>query len=113
MAGSEPGDEDGHEYARLKRRARSGPLRRELWLVGNDQLMGVNQYDDSFVTMLMDPMAGGWGAQSYQDGVDTGGLLSTPRGQAPNVESNELSFPMLHLYRREEPESGGPGEYRG
>lgn len=76
-------------------------------------MMGVNQYDDPFVTMLMDPMAGGWGARSYQDGVDTGGLLSTPRGQAPNVESNELSFPMLYLYRREEPDSGGAGEYRG
>lgn len=76
-------------------------------------MMGVNQYDDPFVTMLMDPMAGGWGARSHQDGIDTGGLLSTPRGQAPNVESNELSFPMLYLYRREEPDSGGAGEYRG
>lgn len=76
-------------------------------------MMGENQYDEPFVTMLMDPMAGGWGARSHKDGVDTGGLLSTPRGQAPNVESNELSFPMLYLYRREEPDSGGPGEYRG
>ena len=76
-------------------------------------MMGLDQYGDPFVTMLMDPMAGGWGARSHNDGIDTGGLLSTPRGQAPNVESNELSFPMLYLYRREEPDSGGAGEYRG
>jgi N-methylhydantoinase B len=76
-------------------------------------MMGLDQYGDPFVTMLMDSMAGGWGARATGDGVDTGGLLSTPRGQAPNVESNELSFPMLYLYRREEPDSGGPGEYRG
>ena len=76
-------------------------------------IMGVNQYEDPFVTMLMDPMAGGWGARSDKDGVDTGGILCTPKGQTPNVESNELAFPMLYLYRREEPDSGGPGEYRG
>jgi N-methylhydantoinase B len=76
-------------------------------------MMGVDQHGDPFVTMLMDSMAGGWGARATSDGVDTGGLLSTPRGQAPNVESNELSFPMLYLSRREEPDSGGPGEYRG
>lgn len=76
-------------------------------------LMGVNQYDDPFVTMLMDPMAGGWGARSDKDGVDTGGILCTPKGQTPNVEANELAFPILYLYRREETDSGGPGEYRG
>jgi N-methylhydantoinase B len=76
-------------------------------------MMGVNQYDDPFVTMIMDPMAGGWGAGSDSDGIDTGGILCTPKGQTPNVEANELSFPMLYLYRREEPDSGGPGEYRG
>ena len=76
-------------------------------------MMGVNQHDEPFVTMLMDPMAGGGGARSHADGIDAGAQMSTPKGQVPNVEANELQVPMLYLYRREEPDSGGPGEYRG
>lgn len=75
--------------------------------------MGLDQYGNPFVTMIMDAMAGGFGARTFADGVDTGGLLCTPSGQCPNVESNELFFPILYLYRREKTDSGGPGKYRG
>jgi N-methylhydantoinase B len=75
--------------------------------------MGLDQYGSPFLTMIMDSMAGGFGARSFGDGVDTGGLLCTPSGQCPNVESNELFFPILYLYRREKTDSGGPGKYRG
>ncbi|MGG2200991.1 MULTISPECIES: hydantoinase B/oxoprolinase family protein [Paenibacillus] len=75
--------------------------------------MGLDQYGNPFLTMIMDAMAGGFGARSFGDGVDTGGLLCTPSGQCPNVESNELFFPILYLYRREKTDSGGPGKYRG
>lgn len=81
------------------------------WVTMN--FMGMNQYDEFFVSQLMDPMGGGWGARSHSDGVNTGGIWVAPGGAAPNVESNELSFPMLYLYRKEETDSGGPGEYRG
>jgi N-methylhydantoinase B len=66
-----------------------------------------------FVTMIMDCMAGGWGARSFADGVDTAGLMAAITGQCPNVETNEGFYPVLYLYRRETKDSGGPGEYRG
>lgn len=66
-----------------------------------------------FVTMIMDCMAGGWGARSFADGVDTAGLMAAITGQCPNVETNEGFYPILYLYRRETKDSGGAGEYRG
>ena len=66
-----------------------------------------------FVTMIMDCMAGGWGARSFADGVDTAGLMAAITGQCPNVETNKEFYPILYLYRRETKDSGGPGEYRG
>lgn len=66
-----------------------------------------------FVTMIMDCMAGGWGARTFADGVDTAGLMAAITGQCPNVETNEGFYPILYLYRRETKDSGGAGEYRG
>jgi N-methylhydantoinase B len=63
--------------------------------------------------MIMDCMAGGWGARSFADGVDTAGLMAAITGQCPNVETNEGFYPILYLYRRETKDSGGPGEFRG
>jgi N-methylhydantoinase B len=76
-------------------------------------LSGIDQYHSPFVTMLMDPMAGGLGARADMDGVDTGGELVIPMGRIPDVEMNEFSYPILYLWRREEKDSGGPGKYRG
>ena len=63
--------------------------------------------------MLCDPMAGGLGARTASDGVDTGGQSCIPMGRIADVEINEFSFPMLYLWRREETDSGGPGRFRG
>lgn len=76
-------------------------------------LAGVDQRGNGFVTMICDSMAGGLGARVDADGVDTGGLNCIPMGRVADVEMNEFSFPMLYLWRREEPDSGGPGRYRG
>lgn len=76
-------------------------------------LAGVDQRGGGFVTMLCDSMAGGLGAKVDGDGVDTGGVNCIPMGRVADVEINEFSFPMLYLWRREEVDSGGPGEYRG
>ncbi|MFB6156708.1 MAG: hydantoinase B/oxoprolinase family protein [Haloferacaceae archaeon] len=81
------------------------------WVTMN--ALGVDQRGDFFVTQFMDPMAGGWGARAHSDGINTAGIFAAPGGAAPNVEANELAFPMLYLYRKEEADSGGPGEYRG
>lgn len=81
------------------------------WVTMN--VLGMDQRDDFFVTQFMDPMAGGWGARSHSDGINTAGIFTAPGGAAPNVESNELSFPMLYLYRKEETDSAGAGKFRG
>jgi N-methylhydantoinase B len=74
---------------------------------------GLDNNRQSFVTMIMDCMAGGWGARSFADGVDTAGLMAAITGQCPNVETNEGFYPILYLFRRETKDSGGAGEFRG
>lgn len=76
-------------------------------------IAGVDQREHPFVTMLCDAMAGGQGARTDMDGVDTGGLACIPMGRIADVEMNEFAFPMLYLWRREERDSGGPGRFRG
>ena len=45
--------------------------------------------------------------------MDTGGLFCIPMGRIPDVEMTEFLYPLLTLWRREEPDSGGPGRQRG
>jgi N-methylhydantoinase B len=66
-----------------------------------------------FLNILMEPMAGGYGARPHADGMDTGGLFCIPMGRVPDTEMSEFLYPILMLWRREEPDSGGPGRYRG
>jgi N-methylhydantoinase B len=66
-----------------------------------------------FLNVMMEPMAGGFGARPERDGMDTGGLFCIPMGRIPDVEMTEFLYPLLTLWRREEPDSGGPGRHRG
>ena len=66
-----------------------------------------------FLSIIMEPMAGGYGARPHADGIDTGGLFCIPMGRMPDVEMTEFLYPVLTLWRREEPDSGGPGRHRG
>ncbi len=66
-----------------------------------------------FLNIIMEPMAGGYGARPHADGIDTGGLFCIPLGRVPDVEMTEFLYPVLTLWRREEPDSGGPGRHRG
>jgi N-methylhydantoinase B len=66
-----------------------------------------------FLNIMMEPMAGGYGARPQVDGMDTGGLFCIPMGRIPDTEMSEFLYPMLVLWRREEPDSGGPGRQRG
>ena len=66
-----------------------------------------------FLNIIMEPMAGGYGARPHADGIDTGGLFCIPMGRIPDVEMTEFLYPLLTLWRREEPDSGGPGRHRG
>ena len=66
-----------------------------------------------FLNIIMEPMAGGYGARPHADGIDTGGLFCIPMGRIPDVEMTEFLYPILTLWRREVPDSGGPGRHRG
>ncbi|MFG1926027.1 hydantoinase B/oxoprolinase family protein [Cryptosporangium sp. NPDC048952] len=66
-----------------------------------------------FLNIMMEPMAGGYGARPELDGMDTGGLFCIPMGRIPDVEMTEFLYPLLTMWRREEPDSGGPGRQRG
>ncbi|MFB8370999.1 hydantoinase B/oxoprolinase family protein [Pseudarthrobacter sp. NPDC055928] len=76
-------------------------------------LAGVNDQQIPFVSLVMDTMAGGYGAGVTRDGQDTGGMFVIPMGRAPDAEMTELTSPVLLLWRREETDSGGPGMQRG
>lgn len=76
-------------------------------------LSGESQYGAPMLAFMMDPMAGAVGARPYKDGVDTGGIIHSPQSQQPEVELYEQQYPLIYLYRREEPDMGGAGRWRG
>jgi N-methylhydantoinase B len=78
-----------------------------------EELFGVGADGAPFGGPMLDGMAGGGGAMSSRDGIDTGGHTSSLRATIANVESYELRYPILYLYRRQTLDSGGPGKYRG
>ncbi|NIO09040.1 MAG: hypothetical protein GTO40_13895, partial [Deltaproteobacteria bacterium] len=74
---------------------------------------GQDQYGQRFAGVFTDCSLGmGGGARGTQDGINTGSG-SEPEVAIPNVETNELRYPILYLYRREAKDSAGPGKFRG
>lgn len=78
----------------------------------NQAFSGTDQRGDRFSGSFID-LLGGFGASAILDGIDSGGPIEGPDRTIPNVENNELYFPFLYLYRREEVDTAGPGEFRG
>jgi N-methylhydantoinase B len=78
-----------------------------------EELFGTDSEGRRFGGPLLDGMAGGGGALCHRDGIDTGGHTSSLRATIADVESYELRYPILYLYRRQTEDSGGPGMYRG
>lgn len=77
-------------------------------------LFGNNQHGGVSVIFYPDGAIGcGGGAQTINDGQDTYGLTCTTGGGIPDVENHEGADPVLFLWRRLRPNSGGPGESRG
>lgn len=60
-----------------------------------------------------DAMSTGAGAHLDADGVDTTGYVYSPLSRYPNVEDIEMQYPMLYVYREQQVDSGGAGEFRG
>jgi N-methylhydantoinase B len=78
-----------------------------------EELFGQDAEGRPFGGPLLDGMAGGGGALCNRDGIDTGGHTSSLRATIANIESYELRYPILYLYRKQTPDSGGPGKFRG
>lgn len=77
------------------------------------QFGGLDQYGEPFAAMYMDSLGWGGPAFSFRDGVDSGGAMVILGGGATDVEQQEMTQPLLYLWRREVVDSGGAGTYRG
>ncbi len=97
----------------------SPDLRGDLMCIGGTSqwpatiFRGIDQWGDRYGYLLIDPIGGAIGAFSTGDGISTGGQSRTPICKLPNIEHTEQTFPLLFLYRKEVPDSGGAGKYRG
>jgi len=78
-----------------------------------DAISGIDQRGNQYVSFLLDPVGGALGALSWKDGVNTGGWPWDLQSTMPNVEDNEIFYPLVYLWRREIANSGGAGKYRG
>ncbi len=76
-------------------------------------ISGVNQHQNIYASFLLEPLGAGLPATSFRDGIDTGGLAFDMQSMMPNAEENEWFYPILYLWRKELPDSGGAGKYRG
>ena len=74
---------------------------------------GVDQRGRPYVSFLNEPVGAALAASPWRDGQDTGGWPWDLQSTMPNVEDNELFYPILYLWRKEQPDSGGAGKYRG
>jgi N-methylhydantoinase B len=80
---------------------------------GQQELFGLDQRGQPFGSTILDGMAGGGGARYDRDGIDTGGLIRSLACAIATVAPDECRDPVLYLYRRQEPDTGGPGKFRG
>jgi N-methylhydantoinase B len=76
-------------------------------------IAGRTQGGERFGTMLLDGLLGGGGARAFADGADVCGILTSPGASCSNIEVVEHNYPVLYDFRRERPDSGGPGTFRG
>ncbi|MGH2639698.1 MAG: hydantoinase B/oxoprolinase family protein [Rhabdochlamydiaceae bacterium] len=74
---------------------------------------GTNQFGQRYVCNVMDNLTGGGGARAMSDGIDSGGGASGSDPSVPNIETYELDYPMLFIFRRQSVDSGGAGKFRG
>jgi N-methylhydantoinase B len=76
-------------------------------------LVGIDDRDNFFGQAILDAFAGGSGARSFGDGVNSSGPSYSPLSMSLNVELIEQWYPILYLYRKEDADSGGVGKWRG
>jgi N-methylhydantoinase B len=74
---------------------------------------GVGRDGRPFATLILDGLAGGAGARAAADGDSSGHSAWATKTMIANVETTELLYPLLYLWRREVTDSPGAGELRG
>jgi N-methylhydantoinase B len=78
-----------------------------------NNLFGVNADGKRVGALLSDHRGGGAAARSFADGFSHSGQTTSFAASMANVESQEWKLPLLYLYRRQLPDSGGAGRWRG
>jgi N-methylhydantoinase B len=74
---------------------------------------GADAAGQPFATLILDGLAGGAGALDGADGDHSGHTAWGTKTMVANVETTELLYPLLYLWRREVTDSAGPGRHRG
>lgn len=74
---------------------------------------GTRDDGEYFVLFNMDGGGMGTGAQPVTDGLDCGGMMTQVNNSLPDVEMNEMLYPVLYLWKRLNTASAGHGAYRG
>jgi N-methylhydantoinase B len=85
------------------------------WTPGCDGSLFIAPNPDAepSVGAITDFFCGGGGARTFTDGLDSGGIFHSMASKLPNAETVESRVPVLQVYRRELPDAGGPGRFRG
>jgi len=76
-------------------------------------IAGTTGRGEPFIGPMLDGVIGSTGATPFRDGRGGDGWVGCPTAQGPNVEFYEQNWPILYLYRKEQTDSAGPGQWRG
>lgn len=74
---------------------------------------GTSDDDEYFVLFNMDGGGMGAGAQPENDGLDCAGMMTQVNNMLPDVEMNEMLYPVLYLWKQLNIQSAGHGAHRG
>ena len=76
-------------------------------------MRGLDGQGQPFSDSPLDGIAGGGGAFADRDGMDHAGPVCGVIVPITDIETSEQKIPMLYLYRRELPQTGAHGQWRG
>ena len=96
----------------VDRRGAAAPRCRAAWASSRSRSSpsrGSTSAAPVYSSFLLDPVGSALSALSWRDGQDTGGWPWDLQSTMPNVEDNELFYPILYLWRKELPELGRGG----
>lgn len=74
---------------------------------------GTSDAGEYFVLFNMDGGGMGAGAQPEMDGLDCAGMMTQVNNMLPDVEMNEMLYPVLYLWKQLNTASAGHGAQRG